>query len=213
MEQSRIIASILGAGLVVMLLFGVDLARNRSAEKAQFDFSGIARPTQYRESPSKGAANPKATVFEYADFACSHCAEFQAVIARILAAHPNEIRLVWKDFPFLSQGSKDAAAAARCAGQQGKFWEYQNWLFANQGDFSPSALLEGAARLGLDESRFTECRSDDTIPTLVERDFAEGQALGITETPTLVIGGVALVGAQPFEEVERVLMPFLKNGN
>ncbi|MBI2050628.1 MAG: thioredoxin domain-containing protein [Parcubacteria group bacterium] len=213
MGQSRVIASILGAGLVVMLLFSVDLWRNRSAEKAQFDFTGATRPTEYRESPARGAANPAAVMYEYADFSCTHCADFQAVLSRILAKYPNEARIVWKDFPFLSQSSKDAAVAARCAAQQGKFWEYQNWLFANQGDFSPSALLEGAARLGLDEARFTECRSDDTIPALVERDFAEGRALGITETPTLVIGGVALVGAQPFEEVERVLMPFLSNGN
>ena len=206
MGQSRVIASLLGVGLVVMLLFGVDLWRNRSAEKAQFDFSGTVRPVQYAESPSKGSPNPKAVVFEYADFACSHCAEFQAVISRILAKYPNDVRLVWKDFPFLSQRSKDAAVAGRCAHSQGKFWEYHNWLFANQDDLGSISFAQGAAGLEIDEADFTSCLPDDTITTLVERDFAEGQALGITETPTLVIGDVALVGAQPFEEVERVIV-------
>ncbi|MBI2637017.1 MAG: thioredoxin domain-containing protein, partial [Parcubacteria group bacterium] len=92
-------------------------------------------------------------------------------------------------------------------------WEYHNWLFANQDELGSISFAQGAAGLAIDEADFTSCLSDDTITTLVERDFAEGQALGITQTPTLVIGDVALVGTQTFEEVERMLVPLLKNGN
>lgn len=200
-------------GVLVIFFFGVDLWRNREQSKPQFDFSGALRPTAYRESPTKGATDPKAVMYEYADFNCPHCAEFQSVISRVLAKHPDQVRLVWKDFPFLSQASRDAAVAARCAGEQGKFWEYHDWLFSNQGEVSSSALLQGADALALDGERFTACLEDDTIQTLVERDFAEGRALGIDQTPTLVIGDVAVVGTQTFEEVERVLVPLLQDGN
>jgi len=213
MGREKAIVSVLGLGLIVMLVFGIDIWRNRGAQKAQFDFTGATRPTEYRESPSKGAANPAVVMYEYADFNCSHCGDFQGVIARVLAAHPNEVRLVWKDFPFISQASKNAAVAGRCANAQGKFWEYSNWLFASQKELDSLAFADGAAAFGLDVGSFTACLSDAIMHTLVERDIAEGAALGITETPTLVIGDVALVGTQAFEEVERVLAPLLTYGN
>lgn len=192
------------------MAFGVDLWRGREQSKQEFDFSGITRPTQFPESPSRGAADPAVVIYEYADFSCSHCAEYQGVISRVASTHGTHVRLVWKDFPFLSQASKDASVAARCAHKQGMFWEYQNWLFASQGALGSVSFADGAAELGLNLASFTSCLSDATIPSLVERDFAEGRALGITETPTLVIGDVALVGAQTFEEVERFLAPLLQ---
>lgn len=213
MAHYKAIAITAGIGITVILIFGFDIWRNREQAKPRFDFSGVLRPTEFKESPWRGAANPAVTIFEYADFECSHCAEYQAVIGRVLAKYPDRVRVVWKDFSFVSGTSKDAAIAARCANEQNAFWQYQGWLFANQGSLGPLAFEEGAADLGLSGARFTECLSNDTIHFLVERDFAEGQALGITETPTLVIGDVALVGAREFSEVEAMLAPFLQNGN
>ncbi len=213
MERGRVIAIVLSLGILVVLAYGVDVWRNRAPAGPAFDFSGAIRPAEFAESPSRGAANPRVVLFEYADFACSHCAEYQGAVGRVLASHPDDVRLVWKDFPFLSQASKDAAAAARCAGEQGKFWEYANWLFANQSGLGSVPFESGAASFGLSTERFTACLADGRMQALVERDFAEGRALGITETPTLVIGDVALAGAQTFEEVERVLVPLLNNGN
>ncbi|MDZ4221338.1 MAG: DsbA family protein [Patescibacteria group bacterium] len=213
MAHYKAIAITAGIGMTVILIFGFDIWRNREQAKPRFDFSGALRPSEFKESPVRGAANPVVTIFEYADFECSHCAEYQAVIGRVLAKYPDRVRVVWKDFPFVSVASKDAAIAARCANEQNMFWQYQGWLFANQGSLGTMAFKEGAAEFGLSDARFTECLSNATIHSLVERDFAEGQALGITETPTLVIGDVALVGARPFEEVERVLVPLLQNGN
>ena len=217
MERGRAIAIVAGLGIAVLLAFGVDLWSGREQSNRQFDFFGATRPTQFAESPARGAEDPDVVMYEYADFGCSHCAEFQAVVSRVASTHGARVRLVWKDFPFLSQASKDAAVAARCAHKQGTFWEYANWLFANQGlvgderslsyqDINSS--LDAGAQL--DIPAFQACRDDATIHALVERDIAEGRALGITETPTLVIGDVALVGAQTFEEVERFLAPLLK---
>ncbi|OJI06367.1 hypothetical protein BK004_03950 [bacterium CG10_46_32] len=210
MESKRVILIVSVIGILVILFFGIDIWRNRSASAPAFDFSGILRPTQYKESPTKGADNPKVVIFEYADFNCAHCADFQSVLAQILDTYANDVAVVWKDFPFVSQGSEDSAVAARCAGKQDTFWEYHDWLFKNQGNALSVDFARGAQELGLNEKNFTQCLSDDTIRTVVSRDFAEGKALGIDQTPTLVIGDVALVGVQTFVEVEQALAPLLQ---
>ena len=107
------------------------------------------------------------------------------------------LRLEWRDFPYLGQDSVDAALAARAAQAQGKFWEYHDLLYENQGGFSGEEL-EGLAReAGLEEERFAADLSSGKHEPVVQADFKEAQEGGVQGTPTFVINGKTLVGLQP----------------
>ncbi len=113
---------------------------------------------------------------------------------------PGRIRLVFKDFPLdFHPGARPAAAAARCAGVAGRFWEYHDLLFVAQPDFARADLLRYADRLGIERAAFAECLDGGRFREELERDMSEGRALGVTGTPTFFINGRRLVGAQPVE--------------
>ena len=120
------------------------------------------------------------------------------------------LRLEWRDFPYIGEESKDAAVAARAAQEQGKFWEYHDILYENQGGenrgaFSRENLVAFAGEAGLDGGRFEATLDSGEYEELVERDFREAQDAGIQGTPSFTINGQPLVGAQPVESFARVI--------
>jgi NhaA family Na+:H+ antiporter len=92
-----------------------------------------------------------------------------------------------------------AHAAARCSVGAGKFWPYHDRLFAEQPAFERPQLLRYATDLGIDVPSFTACLDAPATRHAVEADVAQARALGITGTPTFLIDGAFLVGAQPIE--------------
>ena len=110
------------------------------------------------------------------------------------------MRLIYKDFPLPSHDlAMPAAEAARCAGEQGRYWAYHDVLFDRQPRFQRDALVAYAMNLKLDRDRFERCLDRRTFRAAVEADFAEGRELGVRSTPTFLINGKPLVGAQPIE--------------
>ena len=107
-------------------------------------------------------------------------------------------------FAFHDRNACLAAMSAECAGQQGKFWEYHDRLFDNQGSLSRSAFLRFAEELGLDRERFVSCLESDETRRAVQSDVAEGDRLGITSTPTLFINRRSVRGALDSVSLERV---------
>ncbi len=112
-----------------------------------------------------------------------------------------KVKLVWHDFAWIGSESRQAAQAARCAGRQGRFWEYHDHLFNNQrgenrGQFSSENLKRFAADLGLDSAAFGSCldRAED-IPA-IQQDLATARSEGITATPSFKVNGQRLVGAR-----------------
>ena len=120
------------------------------------------------------------------------------------------LRLEWHDFPYLGQESFRAAVAARAAQEQGKFWEYHDILYQNQkaensGAFSDENLVAFAEEAGLDVERFEEALESGEYEEVVEEDFREAQEAGIQGTPSFMINGRTLVGAQPLETFARAI--------
>ena len=111
------------------------------------------------------------------------------------------LRIEWRDFPYLGQESFDAAVAARAAQDQGRFWEYHDLLYRSQmGGFPEEKLVDLAAESGLDAERFeADLASPGEYEQVVAESFREGQQQGISGTPTFVINGRVLAGAQPLE--------------
>lgn len=157
--------------------------------------------------PSLGAIDAAVVIAEYADFQCPFCGAFaREVKPRIEAAYvaTGKVRFEWHDFAWMGAESEDAANAARCAADQGAFWSYHDRLYAarvapNSGTFSRDRLIADAEALGLDVPVFSACVDADTHRAAVRADTAEAARLGMTGTPTFIIGDRTLVGAQPFE--------------
>ncbi len=116
------------------------------------------------------------------------------------------LKIEWRDFPYLGEESMNAALAARAAQEQGHFWEYHDLLYENQsapGAFSKENLVALAREAGLDVEQFEASLASGEHRETVMEAFTEGQRDGITGTPTFVVNGQTLVGAQPvgvFEE-------------
>lgn len=122
------------------------------------------------------------------------------MLGRLLSEFPDSVRLVYKDFPLPSHaGAVPAALAARCAGTQGRYWEYHDLLFLGQPDFSREDLLGYARRLGLDGPSFAECLDGRRFQDAVMADREEGRAAGVRATPTFFINGRKIEGAHPLE--------------
>jgi protein-disulfide isomerase len=116
------------------------------------------------------------------------------------------VRLVYKDFPLPIHGfAMSASEAARCAGEQGRYWAYHDVLFERQPRFSRDELVAYAIDLNLDRERFERCVDDRRFRGAVEADFAEGRDLGVRGTPTFLINGKPLVGAHPIENFREAI--------
>jgi protein-disulfide isomerase len=115
---------------------------------------------------------------------------------------------------FWGKHSEQAALAAECADEQGRFWEYHDTLFANQGGlaFTDSKLKEYARKLKLNPRTFGECLDSGKHREKVEGETAVAASLGARGTPTFFVNGRLLVGAQPFEAFRTVIEEELKKG-
>lgn len=152
---------------------------------------------------TKGPDDAKVTIIEYSDFQCPFCARFYSnAYKQILATYPDDVKIIFKDFPlsFHAQATP-AAEAAECAGAQGKFWEYHDKLFENQGDWSSvgrASFDKYAEELGLNMETWANCVNNREFKANVEADFREGQQKGVRGTPAFFINDKLVTGAQPF---------------
>jgi protein-disulfide isomerase len=118
-------------------------------------------------------------------------------------------------FPFLGDESVLAAEASECAGDQNKFWEYHDYLFShqggeNQGAFSAENLKKFAAELSLDTTAFNQCMDSGKYKEKVNGEKAFASQLGVESTPSFLINGTPLVGAQPYESFVKLFDSFAK---
>lgn len=165
----------------------------------------VAPPVAYA-SPVRGEATAPVTIVEYADFQCPSCgAFFRSVEPRLVQEYvrTGKAKLVFKNFAWIGEESRRAAEAAACAGAQGKFWEYHDALYSNQrgenhGAFAAANLKRFATQLGLDQAAFDACVDGRAYRAAVEADMNEVRSQGFTGTPTFLINGQRIVGAQAY---------------
>lgn len=118
----------------------------------------------------------------------------------------NKVRLVFKDFPLPNHAEAfKASEAAHCAGEQGKYWEMHDAMFANQRALQVPALKQAARALGIDGAKFDECLDSGKHTANVRADYELGEKMGVNSTPTIYINGRPLVGAQPFEQFKLII--------
>lgn len=168
-------------------------------------------PLRVQVDPARGfVRGPKeapVTIVEFSDFQCPFCKTVVGTLKQVAAKYPDRVRWVFRDFPIpgLHPGAPPAHEAARCAGAQGKFWEYHDVLFERSPRHSPDELKQYAKELGLDEAGFAQCFDRGQFREAVAADMQEGARVGVTGTPTFFINGRMLVGNQPLSEFEKVI--------
>lgn len=153
---------------------------------------------------TKGPSGAPVQIVEYSDFQCPACKTAQPAVGGILAAYPDKVQFVFRHFPLPGHRfSGIAHAAAQCAAQQGRFWEYHDRLYDQQEQWSKSdpseTFLVYARDLGLNLDTFASCLTGESVRREILLEKSRGEAMKITATPTFFINGERLVGPLEFK--------------
>ena len=151
----------------------------------------------------RGDQTAKVSLVIFEDFQCPFCERFTSdALVKIEKDYVNKgkVKLFFKHFPLtqIHPYAQKASEAAACAQDQAKFWEYHDILFKNQEKLGVDDLKKYAADLGLDTATFNSCLDSGVKKNLVDKDASDGDAAGVTGTPTIFVNGRAIVGAQPY---------------
>ncbi len=158
------------------------------------------------DNPSLGPAHAPITIVEFSDFQCPYCQQSVRIFKELRHMYGEKIRLVYRDYPGPNHPyAPQAAEAARCAGEQGKFWEYHDLLFGRQSPGKAWDFVALAKELGLQLNVFDSCLNSERFREEITRDLQDGLKLGITSTPTFFINGRPLVGAQPLATFQALI--------
>jgi protein-disulfide isomerase len=149
-----------------------------------------------------GDPNAPVTLFEWSDFSCGFCGKFHKETYPLIKQNyvdTGKVKFVFMHFPVIGQNSRIAALASECANEQGKFKEYVDVLFNNQGALASTNLKAYATQIGLDATTFNNCLDTEKYASKVTENQALGQSLGISGTPGFVLNGITISGAQPYD--------------
>ncbi len=146
--------------------------------------------------PVRGNPNARVTIVEFSDFQCPFCAEASEQVKQMIAKFPNDVKLVFKQFPLDTHSQAAIAAEAALAAQaQGKFWEMHDKLYANFRSLSRVRILAWAKEIGLDLPRFTADLDSHKFAARVKAEEQQGENVNVEGTPTFFIDGHRLNAA------------------
>jgi protein-disulfide isomerase len=166
------------------------------------------------EGPAKGEDKARVTIVEFSDFQCPFCSRAEATVKELLDKYKGKVRLVYRDYPLPSHNmAQKASEAAHCAGDQGKYWQMHEKLFANQSALAVPQLKDHAKGLGLDASKFDHCLDSGEKAKIVEASKKAGDEAGVNGTPAFFINGRLISGARPFGDFKEIIDYELSNGS
>ena len=177
--------------------------------------------------PGIGAKDSDVILVEFSDYQCAFCRRHQMGAAQEIREKlvlGKQLRYVFLDFPMETRHplAARAATAARCAEEQGKYWEMRSTMYENQKALDEVFLVEHAKNVGLNEEAFSNCQQSGQYDTAIQQDQLVGRSLGIKGTPTFFLGinngkEIKLIrkiqGAQPYKVFEREILFAVKLAN
>lgn len=177
------------------------------------------------DGPFYGQESAPVKIVEFSDFQCPFCRIFwQETYPQLKSEYLDTGKAVleYRDYPLdFHPVAGISAQAAKCAGDQARFWEMHDKIFSEQAKqgqntvyYTESDLKKWASEIGLDGSYFNAfnlCLSSGKYAADVAKDYQDGEKLGVTGTPTFFINGQRIVGAQPFETFKRIIEEELKS--
>jgi protein-disulfide isomerase len=220
-QRNLLIGALIIVGIVVVVI-GIVIYRTQ----AMVGDIVMAEVLDYPASQDETLGDPNAPVRidEFADFQCPACRQFhETTMQQLLETYikTGQVYFVFHNYPFIDSNapgneSQDAAMAGLCAAEQGQFWPYHDMLFANQigenvGSFSRPRLEAIAEQLGLDPS-FNSCLSQGQYRDQILNDIAFATQTEVRSTPSFLINGQLVVGAQPFSSMAPLIDSALQSG-
>ncbi|MBI4457405.1 thioredoxin domain-containing protein [Candidatus Uhrbacteria bacterium] len=203
-------------GTLLLILYGISSLSSieppTNVNQAEQQLTALDHPTFSFGNPVRGPVEAPFTIFEFGDYGCAPCADIEPAVAQALKDFPGKVRIVWKDMPNaqLHPEASAAAQAARCAQQQGAFWEAHDLLLANQEKLGPTTYEAIAAELKLDSAEFKACLEQETTKPIVERDLEEAIRLNIDATPFLFVGTRRVSGIVSPEQLNDLIEQEMK---
>ncbi len=150
---------------------------------------GFSQQIDITGAPVRGKADAPVTLVVFSDFECPWCAKLEPLLAQLLAANADTVRVVFKHLPLpMHPQAEPAALAAIAAQRQGKFWEMHDALFAVQ-QWTPAAITETATRIKLDMTRFQADLNSQETRMQLAKDKADAQAAEVAATPSVFVNG------------------------
>jgi thiol-disulfide isomerase/thioredoxin len=141
-------------------------------------------------APAKGNPSARVTVVEFVDYECPHCKHAQALMRQVVEEYPKDVKVYFKHFPLSSHANaRLAAEGAVAANKQGKFWPFNEKVWANSDNLTPAVLEKAAKEVGLDVARWRGDLDSDAVKGRVQADKSEGNDLGVLATPSIYING------------------------
>src|SRR6266478_4824081 len=179
--------------------------------RSKIDVAILLRPpsVDVAYDPARVKGDPKApiTIVEFSDFQCPFCKKTESTLNDLLTKYNGQVKLAYLDFPLreIHPHAQNAAEAARCAGEQGKFWEYHDALYADQSKLNGAELVAQAHALHLDAKLFQSCLDSGKFKSKIEADLEQGRKVGVAGTPGFFVNGVFLSGARPPADFEKII--------
>ena len=199
-------------GFAVMVILTVLMYLSNIGDNELSNFTGTTGQVLNEDMKTK---NGRLYVIEYSDFKCPFCANAATTLSQLKEKYTENVIFEYRHFPLsIHPGAHEAAQASECARDQDKFWEYHDQLFQKYQigeDVGNIPVLKTiAGELNLDQGLFDKCLGLREKKKLVESQRNEAQRLGVTATPTFLIGGEKMVGAQPFNVLDEKISSKLK---
>jgi protein-disulfide isomerase len=165
------------------------------------------------DDPVLGSPDAPVTMIEYSEYLCPYCRRFVLETLPLIEEEyidTGKLKLIFRDFPVHGEPSVIMAMVAECAGDQGKFWEMHKLLFERAEEWSASedllATVQGyAEELGIDAEQYTSCLEEGALVERILEDYNIALQDGVGGTPSFLINGTLVVGAQPLEEFQRII--------
>ncbi|MEI9953963.1 MAG: thioredoxin domain-containing protein [Pseudomonadota bacterium] len=153
-------------------------------------------------APSFGPADAKVTVVEFSDFQCPYCSRAATVVDQVKEKYGTKVRFVFRQFPLpMHENARGAAEAALAANAQGKFWQFHDKAFQNQGKLTRDGLEGIAKEAGLDVPAFKKALDSKTFAADVDSDLKLGESVAVNGTPTMFINGARVANPTSFEAI------------
>jgi predicted DsbA family dithiol-disulfide isomerase len=179
--------------------------------RAAAEVSIFLRPPKievtYDPARFRGPSDAPVVIVEFSDFQCPFCLRAVPTVQAVLDKYGSRVAHAYRDFPLdeLHPQARKAAEAAHCAAAQGKFWEYRQLLFDSFGKLDRKTLSAHARAIGLTLPSFDTCLDSGEYADAVQKDYEEGQRLGVNGTPAFFVNGIMLSGAQPASAFEKII--------
>jgi protein-disulfide isomerase len=161
----------------------------------------------YKDSSPFVSGNGKLTVVEFFDYNCGYCRHAFNEVVKLIDAE-KDVRLVFVEFPILSDESRKASEAAIAAAKQNKYWEFHRALMAHKGPINEAAAMKVAADIGLNVEQLKKDMASSETEALIEKNLTLGNSMGVQGTPAFFVGDEAIPGAP--EDLKKVLQTALQ---